>query len=81
MKGLIRVCSQWSELKPQALKTWTPAWGEMQNLNLLNPRQSSDQALAFQEKVITSSLELQGLFTRSSRKAQQQFWQNYFKML
>lgn len=79
MNGLDQVFTQWSELQRQALKTWTPP-EEMQNLNMPNARKSFDNALQLQERVITASLELQCLLTRLSVEAQQQFWQNYFKM-
>ena len=81
MNGLDQAFTQWNEVQRQFLKTWTPSMGEMPNMNMPNARKSFDNALEFQEQVITGSLELQGLLTRLSLEAQQQFWQNYFKML
>ena len=73
--------NQVSETQRQLFRSWTSTMPEMQNYNTQNVRESMNNALNFQEQVVTSSLEFQALVSRLAIESQRQLWQNYFNLL
>jgi len=73
--------NQITETQRQVFKSWTSAMPGMQNSNASNMRESFDNALNFQEQVISGSLEFQALVARLAIESQKQIWQNYFNTL
>ena len=53
----------------------------MQDSNRQRMRENFDNALNFQEQVVTSSLELQLLSARLTIESQKQLWNSYFNLL
>jgi hypothetical protein len=72
---------QLSDMQRGIFTSWTSMMPNMQSSQMPNVRDSVDNALRFQEQVVTSSLEFQALLSRLSIEAQKQFWESYFNML
>ncbi|MBW4419247.1 MAG: hypothetical protein KME13_08455 [Myxacorys californica WJT36-NPBG1] len=73
--------AQVSETQRQLFKSWTSAMPGMQDSTRQDMRENFDNAVNFQEQVVTSSLEFQARVTHLSLESQRQLWQNYFNML
>jgi hypothetical protein len=70
-----------SEAQRQTLKSWTSAMPGGQHFDTPSTRESFNNALNFQEQIITNSLEAQAVIARLIIDSQKQLWQNYFNML
>jgi hypothetical protein len=73
--------NQVSETQRQLFTSLTSAMPGMQTSNTEGMRKNLDNALDFQEQVVTSSLEFQAVVTRLAIESQRQLWQNYFNLL
>lgn len=79
--GFEQLLNQSTELQRQFFKSWASVMPGMQNSNAQNMRENFDNALDFQERLVTSSLEFQTLLARLTIECQKQLWQNYFNLL
>ena len=73
--------NQTGEVQKQFFNTATSTISQMQDSNRQRMRENFDNALNFQEQVVTSSLELQLLSARLTIESQKQLWNSYFNLL
>lgn len=73
--------NQISEVQRQFFTNATSVIPGMQDSSQPRMRENFDNALNFQEQVVTTSLELQSLLARLTLESQKQLWNSYFNML